>query len=137
MVLDMEEVWAALLLAVSGAVVTYVAVQRTQRLADESERRRMRRDVLRKLVGTRHLIVPEAEASGEFLAVLNEVVVAFSDDPEVMKALRQFDTLVARGFEPEDFNLLVQAMAEAAEMGHLDEDLMLRPYTTGPGPRKL
>ncbi len=51
--------------------------------------------------------------------------------------LRQFDTLVARGFEPGDFNLLVQAMAKAAEMGRLDVDLILRPYITGPCPRKL
>lgn len=42
---------------------------------------------------------------------------AFSDDTEVMKALRQFDELVARGFQPADFSTLVQAMAEAPRWG--------------------
>ena len=61
------EVWAAVVLAVSGAAVTCWAVRRTQQLADESERRRMRRDVLRKLVGARHTIVEGAQLDrGEF-----------------------------------------------------------------------
>ena len=121
----MWEFSAAVLLAVSGAAVTFWAVQRTQHLADQSERRRMRRDVLRRLVGTRHMIIPGAKpGQGEFYAALNEVVVAFSDDDEVIEALRQFDKLVARGFQPEDLNLLVQPMARAAEMGPLDEHLL-------------
>ena len=85
----------------------------------------MRRDVLRKLVGSRHTIVAGAKpGQGEFYAALNEVVVAFSDDDEVIEALRQFDKLVTRGFQPEDLNLLVQPMARAAEMGPLDEHLL-------------
>ena len=116
------------MLAVSGAVVTYWAVQRTQKLADLSERRRMRRDVLRRLVGNRNMITQGATPGpGEFWVALNEVVVAFSDDDEVMEALRQFQELVARGFRAEDFCLLAQAMAKAAEMGHLDEQLVERP----------
>ena len=129
----MWEFWAAVVLAVSGAAVTYWAVQRTQRLADQSERRRMRRDVLRKLVGTRHMIVKGAKpGQGEFWIALNEVVVAFSDDDEVMEALRQFDKLVARGFQPEDFVLLTQAMARAAEMGPLDGHLLEHPFAPNP-----
>ena len=70
------QLWAAFVLAASGAAVTYWAVRRTQQLADESERRRMRRDVLRKLVGTRHMIVQGAPpGTGEFWGALNEVVV--------------------------------------------------------------
>ncbi len=93
----------------------------------------MRRDVLRKLVGTRHMIVQGAKSvQGEFFAALNEVVVAFSDDDEVMEALRQFDKLVARGFRPEDFVLLAQAMARAAEMGPLDEHLLGHPFAPNP-----
>ena len=136
----MWEFWAAVVLAVSGAAVTYWAVQRTQRLADQSERRRMRRDVLRKLVGTRHMIVKGAKpGQGEFWIALNEVVVAFADDDEVMEALRQFDKLVARGFDPEDFYLLTQAMAKAAEMGPLDEHLVGHPFApkTSTGQQRL
>ncbi len=126
----MWELGAALLLAVSGFAVTRWAIQRTQKLADESERRRMRRDVLRKLVGARHTLVKGAPDTEEFWVALNEVVVAFSDDAEVMEALTQFDKLVARGFKAEDFDLLAQAMATAAEMGTLNEHLLLHPFTT-------
>lgn len=135
----MWELLAAGVLAVSGAAVTYWAIQRTQRLADLSERRRMRRDVLRKLVGTRHMIVQGAKpGQGEFYAALNEVVVAFSDDDEVTEALRQFDKLVARGFRPEDFVLLTQVMAKAAELGPLDEHLLGHPFApnTSTGQRR-
>lgn len=125
----MWEFWAAVVLAVSGAVVTYWAVQRTQKLADLSERRRMRRDVLRKLVGNRYMIAERAQPGpGEFWVALNEVAAAFADDEEVMEALRQFNKLVNRGFKAEDFGLLTQAMARAAEMGPLDEHLLEHPF---------
>jgi len=39
----------------------------------------------------------------------------------------------ARGFRAEDFCLLVQAMAKAAEMGHLDEHLLERPFALNGG----
>ncbi len=125
----MWEFCAAVVLAVSGAGVTYWAVQRTQKLADLSERRRMRRDVLRKLVGTRRAIVREVKhGEGEFYAALNEVVVAFGDDDEVMEELRKFYERLDQGFQPNNFLLLSQAMAIAAEMGQLDEFLLERPF---------
>ena len=124
------EVLAAVVLALSGALVTGWAVRRTQQLADQSERRRMRRDVLRKLAGTRHMIAEGAtHGTGEFWDALNEVVVAFSDDIEVMNALRQFHELVGRGFQAGDLNPLLRAMATAADMGPLDSNLLLRPFT--------
>ena len=123
------EVRAAVVLAVSGAIVTVWAVRRTQQLADKSERRRMRRDVLRKLVGARHMIAEGATPGpGEFWDALNEVVVTFSDDTDVMKGLNQFHELVGRGFQAEDLNPLLQAMAIAADMGPLNSHLLLRAF---------
>lgn len=126
----MWELFAAVLLAASGAAVTRWAVQRTQRLADLSERRRMRRDVLRRLMGARHMAFGGAEL-GEFYAALNEVVVAFADDDEVIEKLGQFHKLVVRGFQGEDVVPLVQAMARAAEMGQLDEYLVVNLFAAG------
>lgn len=86
----MWELLAAGVLAVSGAAVTFLAVRRTQKLADLSERRRMRRDVLRKLVGARHTIVQGAKpGEGDFYAALNEVVVAWG----VREMLREMESL--------------------------------------------
>ena len=96
---------------VGGGIVTWL----TQALSNKSERRRMRRDVLRALAGHRYRLTDKfAECDGEFWVALNEIPVAYLDDAEVMEALRVFRDKVNSGFRAEDLTPLMRKMAHAA-----------------------
>ena len=105
----------------------------SQILADRSERRQMRRDVLRRLSAERFRLTKDYAAAREpVIEVLNEVVVAYLDDSKVIKALHKFNSNVEeRGFCARDFPPLMRAMAKAADLpeSQLDCDLIVRPFT--------
>ena len=117
--------------AVVSAAVAVLVVLLTQRLSDRSERRRLRRDVLRKLAGHRYLIDGDVRpVPNEFWVSLNEAVIAFLDDDEVMEALRVFRTRVSQGQKAEDFVPLIEAMARAAKLPaeRLDPEMLTTPF---------
>ena len=129
----MAEWVIALVSALSGAVIGGgIVALWTQRLADKSERRRMRRDVLRRLAGHRYLLTSNFKGSdGEIWVVLNEIVVAYADDKTVMGALDAFRKAVQQGFQAHDLDPLIRAMAEAADLPaeSLDADRIESPFT--------
>ena len=103
----------------------------SQILADRSERRRMRRDVLRKLAGHRYLLTMQfMGCDGEVWVALNEVVAAFADDEKVMDALRTFRRHVDNGFRAMDLYPLIRAMAKAAKMpaDSIDSAIVENPF---------
>ena len=117
--------------AVVSAAVAVLVVLFTQHLSDRSERRRLRRDVLRKLAGHRYLIAGDiSPVPNEFWVALNEAVIAFLDDDEVMEALRVFRTRVCQGQEAEDFVPLIAAMARAAKLPaeRLDSEMLINAF---------
>ena len=120
-----------LLSAAVSAVVALVVTLLAQRLSDRSERRRLRRDVLRKLAGNRYLITRDVSPDpNEFWVALNEVVIAYLDDEEVMDELRTFRERVNRGQIAEDFVPLMKAMAKAARLPaeRLDSEMLTTPF---------
>ena len=119
-----------------------VAAWLTQTLSSRAERRRMRRDVLRKLAGHRYLLTPRFKGSdGEFWVALNETVVAFADDKQVMEQIREFHGRIAQGFKSHHLVPLMKAMAEAAKLPAVELDSWLvehpfTPPTTEPEPAR-
>ncbi|MXW99876.1 MAG: hypothetical protein F4118_11255 [Acidimicrobiaceae bacterium] len=105
---------------VSAAVAAFVSlatVLATQRLSDRSERRRLRRDVLRKLAGHRYLLLREERfAPSEFWVALNEIIIAYMDDEGVMKALEEFRSHLGPESKAKDMVPLIVAMARAARL---------------------
>ncbi|MDE2932500.1 MAG: hypothetical protein OXS47_01370 [Chloroflexota bacterium] len=96
---------------IGGAIVALL----TQSLSDRSERRRLRRDVLRDLAGHRYLLTDQFKGSqGRVFVALNEVAVAYLDDEAVMDALREFTEDIGEGFKAEHLYKLMHAMAAAA-----------------------
>ena len=118
--------------AAVSAVVALLIVLLTQHLSDRSERRRLRRDVLRKLAGHRYLITGDVSPTpNEFWEALNEIVIAYLDDKEVMDELRTFRKRVNCGQTAEDFVPLMKAMARAAKLPVecLDSETLTTPFT--------
>ena len=115
--------------ATVGVVVSvFSGVLLERSISNRAERRRMRRDVLRRLAANRYVLTQRGSfPDSDFWGALNEVVVAFVDDAAVMKALRTFrERLNDNGFKPEHIVPLMRAMAEAAKLPseHLDEELI-------------
>jgi len=113
-------------------LVAPVAAWLTQWLSSRAERRRMRRDVLRKLAGHRYLLTQGFKGrDGEFWVALNETAVAFADDERVMERLREFHDRIQEGFKSYHLVPLVKAMAEAANLPADELDCMLieHPFT--------
>ena len=103
--------------AAGGAFVSQAAVLATRRLSDRSERRRLRRDVLRKLAGHRYLLIGDTRFEpSEFWVALNEVIVAFMDDEGVMNAQLEFRSHLGPQSKAEHLVPLVKAMAKAANL---------------------
>lgn len=124
--------WAiALLSLVSGLVGGVFLAEFRQWRSDRSERRRMRRDVLRRLVGYRYHLTPQfTGCDSDFWAALNEVVVAYLDDADVIRELHAFRRLIEkRCFKSPDLLPLLWSMAKAAELPEerLDSGLIENP----------
>ena len=65
----------------------------------------MRRDALRRLAGSRYLLVESMaearRAPNEFWTVLNEIPIVYADDKNVPAAVEQFARNVKDGFKAE------------------------------------
>ena len=126
--------------AAVAALVSLATVLATQRLSDRSERRRLRRDVLRKLAGHRYLLLSEERYKpSEFWVALNEVIIAFMDDEGVMKAQQEFRKHLDD--EAKHIVPLIVAMARAANLpvdrfeGNTLTDQLMHPFHGGKRPQ--
>ncbi len=111
----------------------------TQKLSDWSERRIMRRDVLRKLAGHRYQLTGEfmkrsMDSDGEVWVALNEICIAYVDNKPVMKELRKFKKRVDDcKFGSSDLVPLIRAMAKAAKLpgDSVDGHQIEHPFVRG------
>ena len=102
------------------------------------EKRKQQFEVLRKLVGTRFALTEKAtsEAKVQFFSALNEVVVLYHDNPDVIKALhnlhrelkvpdRLHDNLVS----------LFKEMCKVLNLkdNGLNDEFFLRPFSSNTG----
>ena len=128
----MPDLAVAVLSAFGGAAAGLLLAEFRQWRSDRSERRRMRRDVLRRLAGHRYLLTPRyAGSDGDFWPALNEVVVAYLDDADVINEVHAFRRrVVGRGFRSPDLLPLLRAMAKAAKLpeDRLDCGLIENPF---------
>ena len=124
-------------LPVAGVVVGVpLGVVLERFIADRAERRRMRRDVLRRFAAHRYVLTERGWCpESEFWAVLNEVIVAYIDDRDVLDELHTFRGHVGGdGFRSEHIVPLMQAMARAAKLDaeQLDSELIQYPFAAPP-----
>ncbi len=78
------------------------------------------------------MLTPRFKGSdGEFWVALNEALVAFADDKQVMEQIREFHGQIAQGFKSHHLVPLMKAMAEAAKLPatELDSRLVEHPFT--------
>ncbi len=97
------------------------------------DKRRIKRDVLRRLAGNRYFLTAQGlqlPSSGEPFVALNEVFIVFNDDKEVLDAVKQ---LRASGGASEHVVALIKRMATAAGVQiHLDDAFIDYAFTPGP-----
>ncbi|MCC7300244.1 MAG: hypothetical protein IT583_04120 [Verrucomicrobia bacterium] len=82
------------------------------------DKEKLKRDVLRRLAGNRHLLtVVPCEAKGEPFIALNEAFIVFSDSPKVIAALKKMhDELRQSERLVDNIVTLIKTMAEAANV---------------------
>ena len=79
------------------------------------EHRRMKRDVLCRIMGYRWHLTPRNEhPDSDFFTAFNEIPVAFAYDKDVKNAVSDFQNSLAHGFRPSSLTPLVRALAKAA-----------------------
>ena len=113
----------ALLSGLAGAVIT-------QMWHDSRENVQIKRDVLRRVAGTRYLLTQPGLVlrSGEPFVALNEAFIVFAEDPEVMAALEALRT--GRDRSAENVVALIKRMAAAANVPvNLDDAFIIEPFT--------
>ncbi len=96
---------------------------------------KLKRDVLRRLSGNRHLLtVVPCEAKAEPFIALNEAFIVFSDSPKVIAVLkRAHDELGQTDRLVDNLVTLMKEMAKASgvSMGDLNDSFLARPFTPG------
>jgi len=122
-------------LLVSSLLSGLVAVVVTLCVGAWRDRRKLKKDVLRRLVGHRYIFTDdfhsELPPSGEPFVALNEAIVVFANDKEVLDALVQVRTTGGGG---EQLTALIKRMASAAGVEfRFDDAIFVRPLTPGPG----
>ena len=118
-------------LLVASLLSGLVAVLVTLFVRARQDQREIKRDVLRRLAGTRYLLTRRGQVlpSGEPFVALNEVFVVFADEPDVLNALER---LRKDGGESNAENIvaLIKRMAAAAEVPvNLDDAFIRNPFT--------
>lgn len=113
--------------AVGIAAVSLWWTRRTHILAPK-------RDVLRRLLGNRHILtdsMASRRGAGEPFIALNEIVVAYYRDKEVVRALQRY--FAERSVM--NLNALIREMAKAAgsSLDDFDDDFLETPFTPGGG----
>lgn len=120
----MEILLSGLVGAVLGGVVaTYL----NSYLFQKHHRLSLKRDVLARLAGNRHLF---ASSDKEPLISLNQTFVVFEDSPAVIAALKEFHDALGTDHTNDRMLTLVKAMAAASgiNISHLNDDFFLKPF---------
>lgn len=117
---------------VAAAFSAYIA-HRSHQYAREIYKLHPKRDVLRRLVGSSHLLTPAMAGYGskaEPLTALNEAVAVFANDATVVEKLLDFKRNAGRS---ELLVPLFRAMADSAEVNlePFDDDFLITPFTAG------
>ena len=98
------------------------------------ERTRLKKETLRRFAASRYELIPGAEGSeGNFSQALNEILVVFNDDPDVMDALSEFYEAVHDSGEKVTQRKVVtlfKAMCDATGVKYdeFDDQLLLSPF---------
>ena len=128
------EAVTALFALLGAALGAYISHQ-FSRKRDHLE---LKRDVLRRVMGYRWtLTMGRQDSEGHFFTALNEALVVFAGDKEVMSEIQTFHTIVVRdGFRAEALQPLAKTMARSARVPHeqWNQDMFERPFTP---PRSL
>jgi hypothetical protein len=98
------------------------------------DRMKLRREVLRRFVGNRHLLVGPTTGQGEPFVALNEVFVVFSDAPAVISAIKKMhEELGEEGRLVDNIVTLTKAMACAAgvRLESVNDSFIEKPFTPG------
>ncbi len=102
------------------------------------ERRKQKFEVLRKIVGTRFALTQKTNpaSKAEFFSALNEVVILFHKDKDVITALHTLHRELKVPNRLDD-NLVTLFKAMCANLniknGGLNDEFFLRPFTPGDG----
>lgn len=120
---------ATLISALSGVGAANWLSKRSAKLATK-------RAVLSRLVGNRHELTcrcDEAQrASGESFVALNEALIAYADEKEVLNKLREFQKVWVCGGEiVSELKALIELMAQSAgaPITEIQKDLLMKPFT--------
>ena len=89
-----------------------------------------KRDVLRRLLGSRHLLtdaMKHRREPGEPYIALNEIAVAFYKDDEVVQALKRYSAAKSNA----NLIVLIREMAKAAysSLDKFDDNFLMTPFT--------
>lgn len=124
---------ALVLSLASGLIGAVVAVLIQSYIGRRRDRRTAKRDVLRRFAGNRHVLTGVGSAiqpNGEPFVALNEALVVFAGDMEVIEALRTMHAELGQpGRLPENIVTLVKRMAVAADVPiTLNDSFIERPF---------
>ncbi len=103
-------------LLVTSLLSGLVAVLVTIGVSTWLDQREAKRDVLRRIAGNRHIVIPggpDVPLSGEPFVALNEAFIVFADEPEVLRTLEELRT---RDGSREVLVALIKRMAVAADV---------------------
>lgn len=112
--------------AVTVAVANHWATKRRERLGTK-------RALLQRIYGGRaHILGLAADDSMEAYEALNEVCVAYADEPAVLKAVRQlYEQRGQPEHLPDNLVTLIKAMSKSAhiDLSSLNDSFILNPFT--------
>lgn len=100
------------------------------------ERSRFKKDTLRRFAANRDALTEGQGSEAEFARAVNESVVVFNDDPEVMDALSDFREAATEGAGDQILRgriiALFKAMCDASDVkyDHFDDLEILSPFST-------
>jgi hypothetical protein len=127
------------LVVLSSLLSGIVGVLVSTRAYLQSERRRVKLDVFRRLAASRYALVTAAtteRSQGDFFSALNECFIVFHDAPAVQAALLTLHADMDRTERTKD-NLvrLFKAMTEHLKISHggLTDSFFLKPFGPGKG----
>ena len=136
--MSIQEAIATVLISalLSGLLATWVSFYLNRQYSEIE----VKRDVLRRFVGSRYLLTGKYMGSeGEPFVALNEVFVVYAEHPQVISTLRKMhEELNIPDRLPDNILSLVKAMAKAANVPirELNDDFIMRPFTPpGVGPK--
>lgn len=114
--------------AIVGAVLGLSGLAIATYLDHRRSKLRVKRDVLRRVVGYRfRLVKKHPKDTEEPWLALNEIFIVFARDKRVV---RELDSYWRNGFRKDRLRDLVRAMAEAAKVpDNFSDDFFDRPFT--------